>query len=150
MTPFHIRYRLTRRQRLAAELMPWLPAIAATLGFTTGAAYLARAASPWLAPMALLPLLVYRGLFAFVFDLVVRGGPPVDVRVTDTRLEVRTPGAALLLPLDGVFQVFRAGTVWTVLHTDGPPLHVPGDAIGAEQVAYLSAWAHRRGAALRA
>ena len=52
--------------------------------------------------------------------------------------------------LDGVFQVFRAGTVWTVLHTDGPPLHVPGDAIGAEQVAYLRAWAHRRGAALRA
>jgi hypothetical protein len=130
--------------------MPWLPAIAATLGFTTGAVYLTRTASPWFVLMALLPLVVYRGLFAFAFDLVFRGGPPVEVLVTDTHLEVRTQGEARPLPLDGVFQVFREGSVWTVLHLDSPPLSIPADAITAEQVAHLRTFAHRRAAALRA
>ena len=54
-----------------------------------------------------------------------------------------------MLPLDGIFQVFRAGDTWTVLHLDGTVLTIPADAITAEQVDYLKSFA-RRSAAARA
>ena len=39
VTPFHVRYTLTRRQRVG-ELLPWLPALAASIGFGIGGVYL--------------------------------------------------------------------------------------------------------------
>ena len=74
VTPFRIAFTLSRRQRLAVELMPWLPAVAASLGFAVGAAFLATAASPGFLLLLLVPPLMYRGLVVLVFDLVVRGG----------------------------------------------------------------------------
>ena len=149
MPPFHLRFTLTRRQRLAVELVPWLPALAASLGFAVGVAFLAVHVSPWFLPLLLLPPVMYRSLVAFAFDLVVRGGRAVEVTADDDGLEVRSAGAARWLPLDGVFQVFRAGDIWTVLHLDGTVLTIPVEAITAGQVEYLKAFA-RRAAAARA
>jgi hypothetical protein len=148
---FHLRYALTRRQRLAVELPPWLPAVAATTGFGVGAAYAGVYASPWLLLLLVLPLVMYRGLFGFVLDILTNRGSAVELIAdgTDTDLEVRTAGGAKRLPLSGVFQVFRSGDVWTVLHLDGTMLTIPADAIGDEHVAYLRTFV-RRAAAARA
>ena len=62
---------------------------------------------------------------------------------------MRSGGETKWLPLDGVFQVFRTGDTWTVLHLDGTVLTIPADAITAEQVEYLKSFA-RRAAAARA
>jgi hypothetical protein len=150
MEPFQLRYSLTRRQRLRVELVPWVPAVAGTIGFGTGAAFLVVAVSPWCFPFLLLPVVMYRGLFAFAFDLVVRGGPPTELLVDDAEMELRCGREVQRLPLDGVFQVFRSGDVWTVLHLDGTVLTIPADAITGEQVEYLRVFAHRRIAAARA
>ena len=48
VVPFHLHYTLSRRQRLATEIYPWLPAIAGSIGFVLGALYLATTVSPWL------------------------------------------------------------------------------------------------------
>ena len=149
MTPFHLTYTLTRRQRLAVEMVPWLPAVAASLGFAVGVAFLAVHVSRWFLPLLALPPVMYRSLVAFAFDIVVRGGRAVEVIADDAGLEVRTGGAAKWLPLDGIFQVFRSGGVWTVLHLDGSVLTIPADAISGEQVEYLRSFA-RRSAAARA
>ena len=141
MEPFHLRFALSRRQRLAVELPPWLPAVAATIGFTVGAAYLALNASPWFLLLLLLPPTMYRGLFVFAFDVVFRGGRTVDVGADGVELEVRSAGTVRRLPLDGVFQVYRSGDAWTVLHLDGSVLTIPADAITAEQVEYLKSFA---------
>ncbi len=146
MTPFRLQFTLTRRQRLAVELLPWLPAIAATLGFTVGAAFLAVHVSRWFLPLLLLPPLTYRGLIAFVFDITVRGGRSVEVIADDAGLEVRSGGEANWLPLDGIFQMFRSGDTWTVLHLDGTVLTIPANAITAEQVDYLKSFARRAAA----
>lgn len=145
MPAFHLTYTLTRRQRLAVELPPWLPAVAATIGFGTGAAYAGLNASPWLFLLLLLPLIVYRGLFGFAFDILINSRSTVELLAdgTDTELEVRTEGEARRLPLGGIFQVFRSGDVWTVLHLDGTVLTIPADAIAAEQVEYLRRFARR-------
>lgn len=149
MEPFHLTYTLTRRQRLAVELPPWLPAIAATLGFSIGALYAGLYASRWLLFLLILPPLVYRGLFVFAFDVAVRGGRPVVVTEREGELVVQSGGQTKLLPLDGVFQVFREGDAWSILHLDGTVLTVPAEAITAEQVEYLKSFV-RRAAAMRA
>lgn len=149
MDPFHLTFTLTRRQRLAVELPPWLPAVAATLGFGVGAAYAGVYASPWFLLLLALPPVVYRGLFLFAFDMVFRGGRAVEVVAAAADLEVRSAGEARRLPLSGVFQVFRAGDTWTVLHLDGTVLTIPAGAITAEQVEYLRSFA-RKAAAARA
>jgi hypothetical protein len=148
---FHLRYALTRRQRLAVELPPWLPAVAATIGFGTGAAYAGVYASPWLLLLLVLPLVMYRGLFRFALDIAANRGGEIELIAdgTDTDLEVRTAGGVKRLPLDGVFQVFRSGDVWTVLHLDGTVLTVPVAAMADEHVAYLRTFV-RRAAAARA
>src|SRR5262245_45884302 len=124
--------------------MPWLPAIAATVGFGLGAVYIALTVSPVFLVLWLLPLLVYRGLIRFALELVFRARRPVELVVTDATLEVRTRGETRELPLDGIIQVFREGDVWTVLHLDGTALSIPLGAITPEQVEFLRAFAHRR------
>ncbi len=148
MAPFRLTYTLSRRQRLAVEIMPWLPAVAASLGFVVGAAFLATTASLWFLLLLLIPPLVYRGLVALVFDLVVRGGLAVEVAVDETTLEVAARGDRRKLALAGIFQVFRSGDAWTVLHLDGSVLTIPANAIAVEQVEYLKSFA-RRAAATR-
>jgi len=149
MISLHLQFTLTRRQRLAVELWPWLPAIAATLGFTVGAAYLVLNVSGWFLVMLLLPPVVYHGLFGFAFDIVVRGGRVVTVTESEAELVVQSGGATEFHALDGIFQVYRSGDVWTVLHLDGSVLTIPADAITPEQVDYLRSFA-RRAAAARA
>jgi hypothetical protein len=149
MEPFQLTFTLTRRQRLAVELPPWLPAIAATIGFGVGAAYAGLYASRWLLLLLLLPLVMYRGLFVFAFDIVFRGRLAVELIVDAVDLEVRVHGEAKRLPLEGVFQVFRDGDTWTVLHLDGTILTVPVQAISPEQIEYLRTFV-RKAAAARA
>jgi hypothetical protein len=149
VVPFHLHFTLSRRQRLAVELPPWLPAVAGTTGFGLGAAYAGLFASHWFLLLLLLPPVVYRGLFAFAFDIVFRGGRAVEVIADDAELDVRSAGVVRRLPLDGVFQVFRSGDTWTVLHLDGSVLTIPAGAVTAEQIDYLRSFA-RRAAAARA
>ena len=143
MQPFRLTFALSRRQRLAVELMPWLPAIAATVGFGVGAAYLAASVSPWFLLMCAGPLLAYPGLFKFAFGLLFHSGPPIEVRVDGTSLEVTTSGECRKLTLDGIFQVFKSDGVWTVLHLDGAVLTIPADATPDEHIAYLKSFARR-------
>jgi hypothetical protein len=151
VAPFHLHYTLSRRQRLAVELYPWLPAIAGSLGFVLGVAFLAVAVSRWFLPMLLLPAVVFRGLFGFLAEIALRPGRPVEVFVDESAIEVLESGRQQAHPLDGVIQVFRSedGTTWTVLHLDGLVLTVPAEAITAEQLDYLKSFA-RRAAARRA
>lgn len=150
MTPFTLEYTLTRRQRLRVELVPWLPAIAGTLGFSVGAAYLTYAASAWFLVLLALPVVMYRGLFLFALDLIVKGGRAVAVHVADNAVIVESAGQRRCLPLEGILQVFRSNDLWTVLHLDGTVLIIPDSAITAEQVAFLRVFAHRTIRAARA
>ena len=149
MPAFRLTYTLTRRQRLAVELPPWLPAIAATVGFGFGAAYAGLYASPWMLLLLAIPPLVYRGLFEFGLSVALNTDRAVELLADGTELEVRAADDVRRLPLAGVFQVFRTGDAWTVLHLDGTVLTIPAGAITDGQISYLRTFA-RRAAAARA
>jgi hypothetical protein len=145
VAPFHLHYTLSRRQRLATELYPWLPAIAGSIGFVIGALYLSTTVSRWFLIMLLLPVVAYRGLFAFAFDIAIHPRQAVEVLVDETQLEVLIDQKRRRLPLEGIIQVFRSedGSAWTVLHLDGSVLSIPSEAISGEQLDYLKSFARR-------
>jgi hypothetical protein len=138
--PFVVHYSLTRRQRLAYELFPWLPALAGTLGFAFGAAYLCWAVHPVLGLFFLLPVVVYRGLFAFLWSLLRQSRLPVELQVDQSHLRWQmTAQPPHYLPVDGIIQVCRTNdpNMWNILHHNGMVIPVPQSALTAEQLAYL-------------
>lgn len=144
LVPFRLQYELTRRQRLAVELTPWLPCLAACLGFTVGVTYLSLVASRWFLPLLALPPIAYRGFFAFLFDIVVRPAKPIDVLVEEDRLGVIVEGERRWLSLAGVIQVYRSEQdAWTLLHFNGSILTIPGPAITPDQLDFLKGFALR-------
>ena len=150
MVPFQLLYSLSRRQRFAPELLPWVPAIAGSIGFTIGTAYLGVAVSPWFLVLVILPVILYRSLFALLLDLVIHSGLTVEMCIDDSKLETQTRQRKLSLPLKGIIQVFRTGDDWTVLHFNGAGLTIPADAITEEQVDYLKSFARNALAERRA
>ncbi|HEV3440505.1 MAG TPA: hypothetical protein VG122_24330 [Gemmata sp.] len=141
MVPFHLRYTLSRRQRFAAELLPWVPVIAGSLGFTIGVAVLAVDVSLKFLALLLIPLAFYPRLLVVLFDLTIHSGQAVEVFVDDSKLEMKVGQKHLSLPLDGIIQVFRADNAWTVLHFSGAALSIPADVITDEQIEYLKTFA---------
>ena len=143
---FLLRYALTRQQRLAVALHPWLPAIAGTIGFAIGGLYLVLFVSGLFILLFLLPVIAYRGLFVFLLDIAFRSRQPVELAVEEDRFGVRIDGDDHWHSLEGIFQVFRSdtGTTWTVLHLDGTVLTIPADAIAVEQLEYLKSFALRQ------
>lgn len=142
--PFRLRYGLTRRHRLAVELTPWLPALGATVGFAVGVLFLGRVVSPLFYALLLLPVVLYRGFFRLLHDLVANPLRPVDVLVEADRLGVLLDGRRRWLALDGVIQLYKSGRdAWTLLHLNGSVLTIPADAITREQVQFLQAFALR-------
>src|SRR5262245_40177494 len=142
MTPFTLHYTLTRRQRVG-ELFPWLPALAGSIGFGVGVAFLAAVVSSWFLLLLLLPVVYYHPLFALLFDLAFRARQPVEVSVDETELVVTVGDARRRLPLDGIIQVCRSGSDWTVLHRDGSEVTIPADVIAANQLDFLKGFALR-------
>ncbi|MFO0822265.1 MAG: hypothetical protein U0792_03970 [Gemmataceae bacterium] len=142
MLPFHVRYTLTRRQRMD-KLLPWLPALAGSLGFGIAGVYLSTSVTPWFVLLFLLPPLFYRGLFVMLFDLATRATVPVELTVDETRLWVQFDTTRRQLPLDGIIQVYRSDDAWTVLHSDNSSLVIPMTALTEEQANYLKSFALR-------
>jgi hypothetical protein len=140
MEPFHLRFTLSRRQRIP-ELFPWLPALAGSLGFSIGIAFLGSVVSPWFLLFLLLPLIFYRGLFALLLELTFYPSKPIEVVVDDDALTVQTGGEKRCLPLAGIIQVFREGNTWTVLHTDGTTLFIPARIVTDIQMEFLKSFA---------
>jgi hypothetical protein len=142
---FHLQYTLTRRQRFAVEFTPWLPCLAASLGFTVAMTYLAAVVSGWFLLLFFLPLIVARGFLGFLWRIASHAGWPVDLLVEEERLGVLVEGERRWIALDGVFQVFRSqdGSIWTVLHLNGSQITIPTKAIQPEQLDYLKGFAIR-------
>ncbi len=141
---FRVEYHLDRRQLLRLELMPWLPAIAGTLGFGLGAVYLSTTVSPIFALLFLLPLVMYRGLFRFLIELVIFPRRPVRLEISGDVLRWqmgRSPPREL--PLTGIIQVCRTGDPqwWTILHRDGTVIPLQADLLSESELGYLKGFA---------
>ncbi|MBA4190775.1 MAG: hypothetical protein C0467_22545 [Planctomycetaceae bacterium] len=142
MLPFHVHYSLTRRQRVG-ELLPWLPALAASIGFGIGGVYLSSAVTLWFLLLFLLPIIFYRGLLVLLIDLATRSRQPVELTVDETTLWVQFDSVRRKFALDDIFQMYRTDDMWTLLHRDNSSLHIPVGVLTEEQLKYLKSFARR-------
>jgi hypothetical protein len=145
-----LRFTLTRGQRLAQELPPWAPAIAGGLGFVIGVAVLTVDVSRWFMLLLLVPILLYRGLFALALDVLLHSRLLVEIAVDETDLCLHVSGQRKILPLSGIIQVFRSGDAWTVLHFSGDVLTISVDAVSEPQIEYLKSFARQAAAERKA
>lgn len=150
MPPFCIQYELTRRPRLAAYLHVWGPCLAPCFGFTLGIAFLSLVMTPWFLVLLAVPVGLGRWYLPGLLDIALHPTEPVELAVDAEAMTVVSRRTQLRLPLDGIVQVFRAGDLWTLLHANAPPLHIPVGAITVEQADYLKGFALRAAAARRA
>ena len=150
MAPFHLRFTLSRSERLANELTPWVPAIAGTLGFTIGLTVLAADASPWFLFLLLIPLALYRGLVALLLDVLMHSRQVVEISVDASDLRLQVGEKSSVLPLGGIIQVFPSGNSWTILHFGGEALTIPADVISEAQIEYLKSFARSAAAERKA
>ena len=152
MVPFHLRYTVNRRQRLAVELPPWLPCLAASLSFTVAVTYLSAIVHPAFCFLLPLPFILCRGFFVFLLELLAYSTRPVDVIFEADRFGVLVDSERYWLSLGGVFQVYRneSRTAWILLHLNGSILTIPNHVITTEQLDFLKGFALRAAAARKA
>jgi hypothetical protein len=148
--PFHLRYTLSRRQRLAGlyDVWGWLSPLVAVPLWTF---FVLRTAwSIWIGEwagialfggLALIVWLLHGGLFRGLFDIA-----RFSVRQMDILVEHNGIGAASgvlignerwYLFLDGITGIKRCREVWVVQHFNGFVLLIAASAITDEQIEYL-------------
>ena len=148
--PFHLRYTLNRRQRLAGLYGEWgwfapLAALPAGVFFAIRTAWsiwtLEWAGIAVFGGLALGVTILYAGLLRGLVDLVLVPNRQMDILVEDNGAAA---AAGVLLGderwwlfLDGITQIERHGDVWTIRHYNGCVLLIAASAITADQIDYL-------------
>jgi hypothetical protein len=145
--PFELDYQLSRGQRFALLRHDWgvafaLFVVAVTTFFCVqtvkSACSLIWPGIAVFGGLALGMLLLHRGLFIGLLDVLLVPTRHVNVRVEKNGLGLLIRGERWWLFLDGLTRIEQdiAG-VWTLRHWNGWVVHIPADAITDAQMAYL-------------
>lgn len=147
--PFHLRYTLTRTQRLVPHLRIWGPIwsacmvilLAFVLYSVIASAVLRDAKGVFAFTAAALGLFVlFRGLFVGLLDVLLVPARKVDVIIEENTADILIGGERWCLFLDGITRIGKyRRDVWTIQHHNGSVLHVPTSAIAEAQIAHLTA-----------
>jgi hypothetical protein len=147
--PFHLRYKLSRLQRLVPHLRIWgapqaLLALVLFLFFCVQTvSYACRVSvegGAMFGGLAVVVFVLYRGLFVGLFDVLLVPVRYMDVIVEENAAGVQIGSERWYLFLDGITDLrkFRDDT-WTIQHYNGCVLHIAADAIREDQIAHLRA-----------
>jgi hypothetical protein len=148
--PFTLQYELTRRQRLIPHLKLWrslAPSmIVGLVGPLVGAVYW----SWWLLVLLLVFLLLVRGFFVGLLDVLLVARKPMDLLVERRGLGFLAGEKRWFLMLDGLtgFDELTPG-LWTLQHWNGAVIHIPGSLLDEEQVAFFRGWVEEANAIRR-
>ncbi len=148
--PFHLRYTLSRRQRLWGlyDAWGWFAPLMAIPVWTflvlrMGWSFwtLEWAGIALFGGLALGVTCLYAGLFRGLVDLVCVPKRHMDVLVEDNgagaAAGILLGGERWYLFLDGITSIRRYRDLWTIQHYSGSVLWIPASAITDEQVAFL-------------
>src|SRR5262249_11886844 len=90
--------------------------------------------------LALGLVVLFRGLFVGLLDVLLVPARSMDVRVEENGLGFLAGGEQWWLFLDGLTGIEQlAAGVWTLQHWNGIVIHIPADAITEAQLAHLRA-----------
>jgi hypothetical protein len=142
--PFHLRYDLTRWQRLIPHLGVWGPMSLAIPAIFVGIISLAVAKSPWWTLLLLPVLFIFRGFFVGLLDVILRRVRNMDILVEDNALRYLAGDERWYLFLDGIIDIAKyRKDVWTIQHWNGSVVNVLASEITDDQIEYIKAAAER-------
>ncbi len=138
----HLKYDLSRRQRLVAHVGVWAPylwgLIVIAAGGTALFVYLAVSVSPWLALLILLPLWLVRGFIIGLVNVIFVGVHHMDVIVEENGLGYATESDRLWIFLDGIIRIQKySKDTWTISHHNGTVISIPTAAIEERYVQHM-------------
>jgi len=147
--PFHLRYTLSRSQRLVPHLRIWgLPltlfVVPMFLFFcvqtVVAACLLSGFGLAVFGGLTLVGLVLYRGLFVGLLDVLLVPVRRMDVLAEENAAGILIGSERWYLFLDGITDLRKfSDDTWTVQHFNGCVLHIAADAIRDDQVAHLRA-----------
>ncbi len=145
--PFQIQYTLSRSQRLATTVrthwgLPWTLFVLALFSFF----FVETVVSAWslsgmgvavFGVLALFVLLLYRGLFVGLIDVLIVPVRRMDIMVDENAAAILIGTERWYLFLDGITDLRLDRDTWTIQHWNGIVLHVPADAMSEDQIEHL-------------
>jgi hypothetical protein len=147
--PFHLRYPLTRGQRMGPHLRIWgraiLPFVLAVFAlFLALAGFHLSQYRFWDGSVfllfALLVFLLFRGLFLGIVDVLVTRTREMDVVVDEDAAGVLVRGQRCYLFLDGFCEIRKyRSDIWTLHHRNGVVLNLPTTAISESHLDHIRA-----------
>jgi hypothetical protein len=147
--PFHLRYTLSRSQRLVTTVrtywgVPWTLFVLVLFSFfffetVVSACSLSGLGLAVFGGLALFVLLVYRGLFVGLIDVLLVPVRRMDIMVEENAAGILIGTERWYLFLDGITDLRKYRDTWTIQHWNGIVLHVPADAISEDQIGHLKA-----------
>ena len=142
--PFHLRYRLTRRQRLIPHFGVWGPMSCIIPALCVGIILLAAATSPWSALLLIPVLFMFRGFFIGLIDVIFRRVRDMDIVVEEDTLGYLAGGERWHLFLDGIIDIRKyRDDIWTIQHWNGSIVNVLASEITDDQIDCLKAAGER-------
>lgn len=142
--PFHLRYDLTRWQRLIPHFGVWGPVSLAIPAMFVGIISFAMANSPWWA-LSLLPVLfIFRNFFIGLLDVILRRVRNIEILVEENALGYLAGDECWYLFLDGIIDITQyRKDVWTLQHGNGSVVNVLESEITDDHIKYIKAAAER-------
>ena len=142
--PCHLRYELSRRQRLVPHLAIWLGYLPVLAIMAGGVVLAAIYWSPWLSPLILVPLWLYKGFIIGVVDVAFFRVRPMDIVVEEKGLGFLMGGERWWLWLDGFIAIERyARDTWTLQHFNGHVVNIPVSVIPEDVIEFIKEEAAR-------
>jgi hypothetical protein len=142
--PFHLRYQLSRSQRLIPHLAIWGPLSLIIPASVCGVIFFAVTKSYWWLLLLPLVLLQFRGLFIGLLDVVLHPVRDMDITIEENTLSFLAGGEHWHLFLDGVTNITKyRKDVWTIQHWNGSVIHLPASEITDDHIAHIKAAAER-------
>jgi hypothetical protein len=145
--PFHLRYTLSRSQRLVTTVRTywgvlWTLFVLVLFSFfcvetVVSAGSLSGMGLAVFGGLALFVLLVYRGLFIGLIDVLLVPVRRMDIMVEENAAGILIGTERWYLFLDGITDLRKYRDTWTIEHWNGIVLHVPADAISEDQIGHL-------------
>lgn len=142
--PFHLRYDLSRRQRLMPHIGVWGSMSLVIPLSLLGIILLSLSKSPWWALSSLPLFFVFRGFFIGMLDVILHRTRSMDIVVENNALGFLAGGERWYLFLDGITDIRKyCRDTWTIQHWNGSVINVLASAITDDQMEYIKAAAER-------
>lgn len=140
----HLRYRLSRAQRLIPHLRIWGPLSLIIPAAAAKIISLTFFSSPWWS-LALLPFLfLFRGFFLGSLDVIFHRDCDMDIVIEDKGLGFLAGGERWWIFLDGIINIAKyRKDVWTIQHHNGVVVNILASQITDDQLAHLKSAAAR-------